>query len=452
MPLMQTPLCESMEKRPIEMIVPTRNQRLREVGSCTSLLFVLTSVPTLCCAAQGVPGEAKGSFFHTVTHLHPLVYVILSVIFILSAINLIAQGWLSGTRSPFFVFFQLWGRLWGGAAGTTVLRGLKSRKLEQGQKRRSAIEKAYRYGGQPMEDSVVSVRRLSNVAAQNARASIPTPLDGVNHPLPELTSQMVSGTGAPRIVESKTESKPPATEFKFTSAVDLPSPEEIERREKTQMVVSGCVRDLEGKGIGSVIVYLTDEQGNRLGQSCRSAPDTGEFKVLAAEAGKYRLGGYKRGYVMENVDPIPLPIEAGKIEQFNFVMRAEGCEVRGKVLVDPGGQTLAGYEVKCDCRRDDFTRSDYTNGEGEFQILGVPLDSECTLSLLKPDGTLVSRSEPFQTVQKKEIYREIRVTFAEAPTPEAPSASEDPARKIENNSDMTDQPGGSAGRATASQD
>jgi len=441
-----------MEKRPIAMFVPTRNQRLREVGSCTILLLVWTSFPTLCSAAQGVPGEARGSFFHTVTHLHPLVYVILSVIFILSVINLIAQGWLTGTRSPFFIFFQLWGRLWGGSAGTTVLRGLKSRKLDPGQKRRSAIEKAYRYGGQPIQDSVVSVRRLSNAAAQNARASIPTPLDGVNHPLPEFSSPMVSGTGAPRIVESKPEAKSPATEFKFTSAVDLPSPEEMDRREKTQLVVSGCVRDPEGRGIGSVIVYLTDEQGNRLGQSCRSAPDTGEFKVLAAEAGKYRLGGYKRGYVMETDDPVPLPIEAGKIEQFNFVMRAEGCEVRGKVLVDPGGQTLTGYEVKCDCRRDDFTRSDYTNTDGEFQIPGVPLDSECTLSLLKPDGTLVSRSEPFQTVQKKEIYREIRVTSAAAPTPEAPPASSDPAPQIENNSDMTDPPRVSATQERASQD
>ncbi len=434
------------------MFDPTRKQRLREVGSYAIFLLVSTFFPSLCGAAQGVPGEARAGFFFTVTHLHPLVYVILGVIFILSIVNLIAQGWLSGTKSPFFIFFELWGRVWGGAAGTTVLRGLKSRKLEQGQKRRSAIEKAYRYGGQPIEDSVVSVRRLSNAAAQNARASIPTPLDGVNHPLPEFSPQPAGGTGAPRMVGSRSEAKPPAAEFKFTSAVDLPSPDEIERREKTQLVVSGCVRDPEGRGIGSVIVYFIDEKGNRLGQSCRSAPDTGEFKVLAAEAGKFKLGGYKRGYVMESVDPVPIPIEAGKIEQFNFVMRAEGCEVRGKVLMDPGGQTLTGYEVKCDCRRDDFARSDYTNTEGEFQILGVPLDSACTLSLLKPDGTLVSRSEPFQTVQKKEIYREIRVTSAVVPAPEGPSASVDPAPEIENSTDMTDPPRVSAPQARASHD
>ncbi len=75
-------------------------------------------------------------------------------------------------------------------------------------------------------------------------------------------------------------------EFKFASAVDVPTAEELMRREKEQMVVSGAVTDASGKGMGSVIVYLTDLEGNRVGQSCRSAPETGEFKVLINEPGK----------------------------------------------------------------------------------------------------------------------------------------------------------------------
>lgn len=434
------------------MVVPSGNQKPMRGRFSIVPLLIAAFIPDMCAAARTVPGEARVGFFFTLTHLHPLVYVILAVILVLSVINLIVQGWAWSSSSPFVFLLDLWGRLRGGSAGTTVLRGLKSRKQEQGRERRSRIETSYRYGQQPREDSVVSVRRLSKVAAQNARTSIPTPLDGVNHPLPEFSLPQSGGTGAPRIVESKTETKPPPAEFKFTSAVDFPSPEEIERREKTQLAISGCVRDPEGRGIASVIVYLVDAEGNRLGQSCRSAADTGEFKVLANEAGKYRLGGYKRGYVMESADPLPLPIEAGKIEGFNFVMRAEGCEVKGRVVFDPGGEAAADYEVRCDCRRDDFSRSARANAQGEFQIVGVPQDSECTLTLLKPDGTSVSRSEPFQTVQKKEVYREIRVVSAQTSAPEAGANPFGPEPEPGSGTEATDPSEVAVSQATASHD
>ena len=72
--------------------------------------------------------------------------------------------------------------------------------------------------------------------------------------------------------------------------------------------------------MASVIVYLTDEEGNRVGQSCRSMPDTGEFKVQVNHPGRYQLHGYKRGFVMGEGEPVLLPIESGKIEGFNLHM------------------------------------------------------------------------------------------------------------------------------------
>lgn len=445
-------LCDAMDDTLTPMVVPGPHNSLRLIGGVPTCLILFVCVPDVCFAAQTVPGEARTGFLFTLTHLHPVIYLILGIIFVLSVINFIAQGWISGSKSPFLVLFDLWGRIRGGTAGITVLRGLKNRKLDQARKQRSAIEKSYRYGREPIEDSVVSVHKLSQAAVQNVRAAIPTPMDGLNHSLPEFSTQVPGGTGAPRIVESRTESKPPTAEFKFTSAVDLPSPQEVERREKNQLAVSGCVRDPEGRGIGSVIVYLMDETGNRLGQSCRSAPDTGEFRVLANESGKYMLGGYKRGYVMESMESLPLPIEVGKIEQFNFVMRAEGCEIRGKVLRAPEGEAAVDFEVRCDCRRDDFSRSSRTNEVGEFQIPGVPPNSECTLALLMPDGTIISRSEPFQTVQKKEIYREIRISPTDLPKAEDPAAPVETDSEPKNGTDAVAPPQNSVPQASVSHD
>jgi len=198
-------------------------------------------------------------------------------------------------------------------------------------------------------------------------------------------------------------------EFKFSSAVDVPSREEVERREKTQLVVSGAVHGPDGKGMSSVIVYLTDTTGNRVGQSCRSMPETGEFKVLIGEPGQYVLRGYKRGFVMEVSEPVLLPIESGKIEGYNFRMIPEGCLVSGKLVASDTGEELAGYEVTCACATSESVRTAITDSTGQFRIQGVPAKLECYLEISDHDGNLLMRSSPFQTVQKKEHYVEIRI-------------------------------------------
>ena len=164
-----------------------------------------------------------------------------------------------------------------------------------------------------------------------------------------------------------------------------------------------------GKGFGSVLVYLTDERGNRIGQSCRSVSDTGEFKVLVNEPGKYLLVGYKRGYIVEDPEAARLPIESGKIEGFTLRMIAEGCLVHGRVLFEEYGQLEPGLGVRCVRLEDGFTRSATVESAGTFRITGVPHDSTCQLEVLSGEGEVLATSDAFQTERERELFRNITI-------------------------------------------
>ncbi|MBI5250161.1 MAG: hypothetical protein HY912_11765 [Desulfomonile tiedjei] len=357
------------------------------------------------CLAASMPGESNPGILYTVTHLHPAAYLILFLIFVLSVANLVFQGFLSFSGWPLsFV------------AG--LLREIPLVRRTKGAAKRSRrLESPDSIVNRPADEAVSAVRRIGKVQARESRIGIPTPLDGMNHPMPAFGQHPGTATGLPRMVENPDANKPAAQEFKFASAVDIPSPEEVERREKEQLVVSGIVKGPDGKGIDSVIVYLTDLEGTRTGQSCRSMHDTGEFKVLINEPGKYILSGYKRGYIMENADPLVLPIESGKIEGLTLRMIPEGCVVQGRVVLDVGLNLLHDFEVKCVCGEGSCSRSSRTDSTGEFRIPGVLVNSKCHIEVRGSDGSMLVKTEPFETVQRKEIYREIQIR--------APKDSED---------------------------
>jgi hypothetical protein len=199
----------------------------------------------------------------------------------------------------------------------------------------------------------------------------------------------------------------------------LPSAEELERREREKLVVSGTVKGVDGKGIASVLVYLTDEGGNRLGQSCRSLPDTGEFKVQINEPGRYVLNAYKRGLTMEDPVPPVLPVESGKIEGYSLQMIPEGCLVHGTVLTEEGGEPAEGLKVTCVRKGGDFSRSEPIGPGGEFRFFGVPHDSEYVLEVTGPDGGLLSTSAPIETSRRREVSCEIQV-----PSPQTEQAGQ----------------------------
>lgn len=365
-------------------------------------------------ATGPIPGEDRVGFFFTLTHLHPAAYGLLFIIFLLSMANLLFQYGAEFFLKPIDFLLSLIGKPSHGAPARPVLKGLKLSSLNGSDQTRQRMRPSS--GRRPSDGSEV-VAQVRKTTSSGPRTKPPTPLDGVNHRLPQFPSRTSPAAGAPRVSHARPETKAPM-EFKFSSAVDVPSREEIERREKTQLVVSGTVLGPDGKGMSSVIVYLTDTTGNRVGQSCRSMPDTGEFKVLIGEPGQYVLRGYKRGFVMERAEPVRLPIESGKIEGYNFRMIPEGCLVSGKLVASHIGEELAGYEVKCACKTSESARTAITDSTGQFRIQGVPAKMECCLEISDQDGNLLMRSSPFQTVQKKEHYVEIRL-----PKPYEPSDS-----------------------------
>ncbi len=374
------------------------------------ILFSACSLlPDLCEGAATIPGEGQHGLFYAVTHLHPVVYLILFLIAVLSVINLVVQGWVPlrvWQFSRIDTFSPKMGRK--GAHGSPG-QGLE--RARPGSSGKPTSGKAGR--NQPSQagrvDGIIGVRRVAKGSDPGTARNIPTPMEGVNHSLPQFTAAGEAQTGTPRILERETDQKPPSQEFKFSSAVDLLSQEEMERREKDQLVVSGTVKGPDGHGIASVMVYLTDPAGNRVGQSSRSARDTGEFKVLVNEPGRYTLTGYKRGFIMESSEPVILPIESGKIEGFNFRMMPEGCLVHGRVLVEGETAGAPDLEVTCICGDGAFSRSDRTDPAGEFRISGVPLASKCFIEAYGIDGEVLARSAPFETLHKKEVYRKIAI-------------------------------------------
>ncbi|MEI7448750.1 MAG: carboxypeptidase-like regulatory domain-containing protein [Desulfomonile sp.] len=372
----------------------------------TSCIFFL---PNLCHAVQLIPGEEQAGFFYVVTHLHPISYLVLLLIFVLSVLNLLYQARGAGKigLNPFTSMIR---KAAENLANRSIFTGWTRRSLVKSLEGMSRGSGRFRMVRDPASgNAIVGTPRMNETATYDKGLHSPTPLEGLNHPMPQFFVSSENPASSPRIIDRKLEKKPVTTEFKFSSAVDLPSPEEKERREKEQLVVSGFVKGLDSKGISSALIYLTDLDDNRVGQSFRSDPDTGEFRVIAHEPGKYILKAYKRDFVMEESHPPALPIESGKIEGYNLRMLPEGCVLQGKVAFDNSNDSVAGLEVKCVCLSDDFSRTTHTDPEGHFVISSVPPNSECFLEVLTLHGDLLLRSEPFETVQKKEIYREVKI-------------------------------------------
>jgi hypothetical protein len=366
---------------------------------CALLSTLILGAGSVCHAGAPVPTDAHVGLFYAVTHLNPLAYVLLFLIVVLSVANLVVQGWLSRETWPFNRVFPVFGSF----AGTS-LRWASPKKAN-----RTRLDSSLSVvqGGPDHLGGVVGAPRPVSSPEAPGTLHPPTPLDGVNHPIPWMSNRTSAQTGAPRIVESSAEKKTLTQDFRFSATVDLPSAEEVERREKEQLVVSGSVTGPDGRGIASSIVYLTDSEGNRIGQSCRTQAETGEFKVLVNQPGKYFVNVYKRGYVLENSDAMPLPIESGKIEGYRVRMIPEGCIVQGRVTTQGGSQVVPDIQVQCLCKAGDYSRSVRTDTEGRFKLAGIPINSECCLEVLRSDGRVVVRSNAFETVQRREIRQDL---------------------------------------------
>jgi hypothetical protein len=261
---------------------------------------------------------------------------------------------------------------------------------------------------------VVGAPRMSTPPdSPDLGTSIPTPLDGINHPLPDFSGMHGPTTDDKGEKQQSSSKIQKLIDFRFSSAVDFPTPEELERRDHQQLTVSGFVRGVDGKGLPSVLVYLTDLEGNRHGQSCRTLPDTGEYKVIAGEPGRYLLKAYKRGMIMEGAEAISLQMEAGKVDGLNFTMIPDGCVVKGIVRAKGTAQPFANTIVRCLSRLGDYSGESVTDQEGNFAIVGVPPNCECFVEVIGSGATRIYLSENYETVQKTQIELEIAIVSTE---------------------------------------
>lgn len=412
-------------KTPLRMLAEVRNcvgcklltkGRLANLGrSVLSVsqfsVFVMTMVMCADVSSGGsaIPGEEKTNFLYAITHLHPLAYLILFFIFALSVINLVFQARYAGRISLDPLPFSI-RKAADTVTGASLLRGWARRQSDKFMRDSGQLSIRSRAAEHSVGGAVVGVPRMNNSVEQASPSNLPTPLEGINHPMPQFFETGDVHPASPRVVDGKLDQKPPAAEFRFSSSVGLPSPEEMERREREQLVISGFVRGSDGKGISSVLVYLEDTDGNRVGQSCRSDPETGEFKVLVSEAGKYFLKAYKRGFSMAVDGQLQsLPIECGKIEGLNVLLLKEGFTVKGRVISEDPDKVVEDLEVTCACMAEDLSRSTVTDLNGEYVLSGLPLRSECTIEVRRRNGEILAQSEAFQIAQKKEVVRDITI-------------------------------------------
>ena len=83
--------------------------------------------------------------------------------------------------------------------------------------------------------------------------------------------------------------------------------------------------------------------------------------------------------------------------------------IQGRVIHEDGSIRAADIKIKCVCRSDNFIGTATTDEDGAFKLSTVPMNSECHLEVVDKEGTLLAKTDGFQTVQKKQLYREIKI-------------------------------------------
>ncbi|MGC8657812.1 MAG: carboxypeptidase-like regulatory domain-containing protein [Desulfomonilaceae bacterium] len=376
-----------------------------------SLSYCAFTVLTCFSANVPMPGEEKSGFFYTITHFSLFAYGVLFLIFCLSVINLWLQfrlnrGWTWPTR--------LLSRI---SPLSTIIRPIAT---PSGKRARHHIHHASNACSNPdsADDGIVAVRAITKDGAQTVLFP-PTPLDGADHPLPKFGSfpeGELSEENLLVINDSDIPDSPPNREFRFSSAVDILSPAEVERREREGLTVSGTVIGPDGKPLEYAVVYLADSEGNKVGQSCRSNPESGSFRVLVHDAGAYSLHVYKRGFAMAGNRPLTVPAESGKIEGLEINMVSQGCMIYGRTMVQDEFTPVHDININCVCKSSGFVESSKTDNNGQFRLFNAPMNSECYLEAVDMAGNVLGRTDPFETVQKKQIYKDVTIAAVQPAT------------------------------------
>ena len=160
--------------------------RVLQLGTLVSAVVLCKE--NACHAASAMPADAPVGLFYAITHLHPLAYFILSLIVVLSVVNLVIQGWISREKWPLNRIFHASGDLGGGIFGFWRSKPPRKPKIDTSV---SVIQ-----GGPDYMGGVIGVPRPVKVPQDGVQAYPPTPLDGLNHPIPKLAASVSAQNGS----------------------------------------------------------------------------------------------------------------------------------------------------------------------------------------------------------------------------------------------------------------
>lgn len=358
--------------------------------------------------ADLAPGEENTGFFYYLTHLRPGAYFILILIFLLSIGNLYYQYITPGGALHY-----------GTPSGSQDLIENQEQDELDDDETEYESELARRMDSLDREaDTIVAVRKITpDQEDQKSDQDQPTPLEGVDHPLPSFTITI------DRSNHRDSESEPEKTQeteeddgvfkphFRFASMIDPDVAESREQTAQEELQVSGFVLERNDEPVPGALVFLIDEEGARIGQSSRSQPGTGAFTALAQEPGKYRLNAHKRGMRLVDKNPIELTKKSGIIEGIVVRMIEEGCKIQGKIVQKFEGDldSMVRLQVVCKVGPSGFVRSVRPAQDGYYSIIGAPESDSCVLELLDSDGNLITRTEPFETFDGGEVNLEFEL-------------------------------------------
>ncbi len=358
-------------------------------------------------AADLAPGEENTGFFYYLTHLRPGAYVVLFLIFMLSIGNLYYQYITPG------------GALYYGSPPS-------SNESAENEDQNELDDYETEYDREILDrmdslnreaDTIVAVRKIFPGEGKESEPDQPTPLDGVDHPLPSFTIKIDGANQGARHMEQEEtkevdeDSGAFKPHFRFASMIDPDSVEPRDQIAREELQVYGFVLERNDEPVPGALVFLIDREGNRIGQSSRSQPGTGEFTALAQEPGKYRLNAHKRGMRLLDKEPIELEKTSGTIEGLVVRMIEEGCKIKGRIVQKFEGDldSMVRLQVVCKAGPSGFVRSVRPAQDGYYSIIGAPESDSCVLELLDSDGNMITRTEPFETYDGGEVNLEFEL-------------------------------------------
>jgi hypothetical protein len=367
-------------------------------------LILTLAVPGAGLSQDLAPGEENIGLFYYMTHLHPVAYFILFLIFLLSVANLYYQYVTPGGA--------LYEGPHSGTHGNQESAGEEPGFEEDEYDYDQGSYSDFKALDQPAE-TIVAVRKIAPEEAMTGDQNVPTPLEGVDHPLPSFP-------GPPQQpldneVEAENEADVDDGTFKpqfiFSSMISPKAAMSPSQTPQEELRVQGFVISPNDEPIAGALVFLIDEQGKRIGQSSRSQPNSGEFTAIAQEPGNYRINAHKRGMRLAHRKPIDLNQRSGEINDLYVRMVEEGCQIKGRIIksADTDLDAMVKLQVRCKTSETGFTRTVRPSRDGVYSIPAVPESDSCILELRDESGNLITQTDPFETIDGGEVNLEFEL-------------------------------------------